>query len=151
MSLMLYPNKAEPQGYRLVDKVLSEQLYFPVKRYGSWDKAKAAAEKEESKLMQRRNLRELRLELGINQLFYPDGSVIGLRKGTRLIHGRLVNMLIAQITVNGKQIKTDRKLNNRTFRDAYISIQDWILQKRGIQRTLEITKQFKECEYLYRF
>ncbi|EQB0495880.1 hypothetical protein ACYAPA_003700 [Vibrio mimicus] len=150
MSIMLYPNKTEPTAYRIQDKVLGVQSYFAFGRYGSDQKALQTAKAALEELKRRRRMRELRLELDVNQLFYPDGRVIGLRTAKKTIKGREVPILIAQITVDGKQIKTDRRLLNRSFFDVYRDIQDWILTKRGIERTPEITKRFKQAAWLYR-
>ncbi|EGR3852999.1 hypothetical protein DEH12_16690 [Vibrio cholerae] len=150
MSIMLYPNKTEPTAYRIQDKVLGVQRYFAFSRYGSDQKAKQTAKAALEELKRRRRMRELRLELDANQLFYPDGRVIGLRTAKKTIKGREVPILIAQITVDGKQIKTDRRLLNRSFFDVYRDIQDWILTKKGIERTPEITQRFKQAAWLYR-
>ncbi|EOW9487973.1 hypothetical protein ACOCGL_003439 [Vibrio cholerae] len=150
MSIMLYPNKTEPTAYRIQDKVLGVQRYFTFSRYGSDQKARQTAKAALEELQRRRRMRELRLELDANQLFYPDGRVIGLRTAKKTIKGREVPILIAQITVDGKQIKTDRRLLNRSFFDVYRDIQDWILTKKGIERTPEITQRFKQAAWLYR-
>ncbi|MCG9703252.1 hypothetical protein L1D19_24640 [Vibrio natriegens] len=55
-------------------------------------------------------------------------------------------MLIAQVTVNGNQVKTDR----RPFHEMYVGIQTWILDKRGIARTKEITQKFEDSAHWYR-
>lgn len=150
MTLMLYPNKQDPTGWRLQDKVLKEQSYFPTKKYGSLDKAEAAGRKAEAELEKRRHYNNMRKELDINKLFYPDGTVIGLRVGNRNTKDGLVRILIAQVTVENKQISTSRILSNRNFRDVYTAMQSWILEKRGITRTREINLMFKKAEPLYR-
>ncbi|EJL6404741.1 hypothetical protein NMS23_003558 [Vibrio parahaemolyticus] len=150
MSILLYPSKRAPRGWRVQDCIFHENYYFPVSKYGSLARAKQAAIKVESRLQERRRLRALRLQLDINQLFYPDGAVIGLQRTTKNIRGKAVPLLIAQVTVNGKQVKTDRRLANRPFHEPYTSIQDWILEKRGLTRTREITQAFEACAYLYR-
>lgn len=150
MTLMLYPNKHDPTGWRLQDKVLKVQMYFPTKQYGSLDKAEAAGRKEEAKLEKRRYFNSQRKELDINKLFYPDGSVIGLRVGSRKTKHGIMPILIAQVTVGNKQVSTSRLLLYRNFRDVYTAMQSWILDKRGITRTREISEMFKKTEHLYR-
>ncbi len=150
-TLMAYPNKRSPRGFRVQDKVLNYQAYFPFGRYGCPIKAAEAARAAQAKVNERRHLREVRLSLDFNQIFKRDGTVIGLRRTQRLINGKTINLLVAQVTVNGKQIKTDRRINvQNCFNEAYSSIQEWILNQRGIERTHEITTAFKKCAYLYR-
>ncbi|MER0262592.1 hypothetical protein ABRZ80_20490 [Vibrio vulnificus] len=149
MTIMAFPSKENPKAYRVQDKRLREQVYCWPSEFGSLAAAKLAAEKKEKEFQSRRKARALRMSLDINQIFHEDGRVRGLRRGTRRINGQNIPMLIVQITVNGKQIKTDRRLINRTFRDAYHEIQNWILARRGIERTYEITKMFKQVEPIY--
>ncbi|MDG2757440.1 hypothetical protein P7M17_17910 [Vibrio parahaemolyticus] len=150
MTPILYPNKETPRAYRVQDKTLGVQRYFFFNKHGSADEAKHKADLEIKKLQERRRMRAIRLNLDINKVFHEDGRVKGLRTGTRKIEGKEIPLLIAQITVNGKQIKTDRRLYNRCFNEVYRSIQDWILDKHGIERTPEITRMFKSCAWMYR-
>ncbi|MCQ9091281.1 hypothetical protein [Vibrio alginolyticus] len=150
MTLMLYPNKHAPKGWRLQDRVLNEQHFFSAHRFGSLDKAKREAEKVQARLATRRHYHDLRQQLDINRVFYPDGRVRGLQRKTKCVRGQDQPMLIAQVTVNGKQVKTDRRLANRCFHEVYTSIQAWILDKRGITRTQEITQQFEDSAHWYR-
>lgn len=50
----------------------------------------------------------------------------------------------------GKQLKTDRRLKNKCFREAYRSLQTWILKHKNIERTPEISRMFNDAESLYR-
>ncbi|NAX32007.1 hypothetical protein CAG63_18340 [Vibrio sp. V37_P2S8PM304] len=150
MTLMLHPNKENPTSYRLQDKTLNVQLYFPFKKHGSMANAKRAAEIAEKKVFERRKFRSMRFEIAINKLFYPDGRIIGLRLGQKIINGQKKRRLIAQITVDGKQIKTDRSLENKNFHTTYNSIVEWILDKRGIDKTIEIEQMIRAAEWLYR-
>ncbi|WP_199481148.1 hypothetical protein [Vibrio owensii] len=150
MTLMLYPNKKEPKGWRLQDKALNVNLYFPVSKYKTMSLAKEAGRIEEHKLLRRRKLLALKSELPINQLFHDDGRVKGVRVASRTINGVTVPILIAQLTCNGKQLKTDRRLKNKCFREAYRSLQTWILKHKDIERTPEISRMFNDAESLYR-
>lgn len=85
----------------------------------------------------------------MNQLFYPDGRVIGLRRGRRTEGNKTHDLLIAQVGVNGKQRSTSRRLTGRCFRQVYRQLQDWILDTRGITRTPEITRLFRQAERFY--
>lgn len=51
MTLMLYPNKKEPKGWRLQDKALNVNLYFPASKYKTMSLAKEAGRIEEHKLL----------------------------------------------------------------------------------------------------
>ena len=94
--------------------------------------------------------RDMRMSLDINQLFYPDGRVIGLRLGTRKTKDGTAPIIIAQVTVDKKQVSTSRNLKNQNFHDVYLAMQEWILEKRGIKRNSEITKLFKNAASRYR-
>ncbi len=150
MTVLRYPTKTSPKGYRVQDKVLKVQKYFPFSKFSSPKKAEKSARDFQKQLSEKRRVRDLRLKLDVNQIFYADGSVKGLAKRQRRSNGKTIPVLRAQVTVNGKQVSTDWQLKNRTFREAYQSIQDWILDKRGIARTREITNLFKEVEDLYK-
>ena len=39
MTVMLYPTKTSPKGYRVQDKVLNVQKYFPFSKFGTPKKA----------------------------------------------------------------------------------------------------------------
>ncbi|BCL72795.1 hypothetical protein TUMSATVNIG1_47670 [Vibrio nigripulchritudo] len=150
MTVMLYPTKTSPKGYRVQDKVLNVQKYFPFSKFDSPKKAEKSAYAFQEQLNEKRRVRDIRLSLDVNQIFHADGSVKGLSKRKRRYGEEVVEALRAQVTVDGKQVSTDWQLKNRTFREAYKGIQDWILDKRGITRTREITNMFKEAEHLYK-
>ncbi|GLQ70865.1 hypothetical protein CW749_14390 [Vibrio sp. vnigr-6D03] len=151
MTVMLYPTKTSPKGYRVQDKVLNVQKYFPFSKFGTPKKAEKSAREFQEQLSEKRKVREIRLTLDVNQIFHADGSVKGLSKRLRRTNnGSVVEVLRAQVSVDGKQVSTDWQLKNRTFREAYKGVQDWILEKRGITRTREITNLFKEVEGMYK-
>ena len=89
MTVMLYPNKTDPKGYRVQDKILNINEYFPFSAHKnkdsqkSKDKALELANDRQLELNERRKYRELRLNLDINKLFNEDGSVIGLKRKTK--------------------------------------------------------------------
>lgn len=149
-TVMLYPNKENPMGWRVQDKPLNENIYFPVSKLGSLDKAELEARKKAEKINGRRRMRSLRLELPLNQLFYKDGTVKGMRVGSREIKGVKTPILIAQIGVNGKQKKNTRILTNRPFTDAYYSLVEWILSEKKIEATPEIMRAFRKALPIYR-
>jgi hypothetical protein len=148
MTIMYYPNKIEPKGYRVQDKIFDVQCYFPFSKYGQ--KAKALAEQKQAYLDQKRAIRHSRMNMDINQIFYPDGSVIGLKRRVRRRPSDIVEVFFFQLTINGKQRKTDIVITGRTFHEAYLIIQEKILKLRDAQRCPEITGMFNDCAYLYK-
>ena len=82
MTVMLYPNKKDPMGYRVQDKIFKVNDYFPFSQHG--DKAFEKAETRQSQLDQNRKFRNMRLDLGINKIFKDSGEVIGLKRTTKV-------------------------------------------------------------------
>ncbi len=68
MTIMLYPNKKEPKGLRVQDKIFKINEYFPFSKYGE-AKALDEANTRQAELNEKRKIRESRLRLGINVIF----------------------------------------------------------------------------------
>lgn len=147
MTVMLYPTKTEPMGYRVQDKVYKINEYFPFSKFG--DSAKKKAEKRQEELNHKRKYRTMSQNLDINQIFDQDGKVIGLKRMYKKKSGKYVDVLFFQIGVNGKQKSSDISLNNKTFKEAYRIAQDKILKLRNLERDLEITLMFRRAEKYY--
>ncbi|WP_140151156.1 hypothetical protein [Vibrio parahaemolyticus] len=62
---------------------MNEQLFFSAHRFGSLYKAKREAEKVQARLVTRRHYHDLRQQLDINRVFYPDGRVRGTSSHSR--------------------------------------------------------------------
>lgn len=150
MTVMIYPNRLTPKGWRVQDKVLRENRYFPISKHGSLEVAKKKAEQFEATLIKRRYFREMRLNLDVNKIFRPDGTVIGLSVTIKKTKEGTIAILKAQITVEGKQISTNRRLNNKVFQEQFVSITNWILEKKCIMPTSEIKSMLKESMPLYK-
>ena len=148
MTIMLYPGKEDPKGYRVQDKVLQVNNYYPISIHGSLDKARLAATQEQERLNTRRRMRKLRMELPINKVFYENGKVIGMRTGKRIVKGEVINLLIAQITVDKKQITNSRQILGN-FKTQYLSLCTWILEKRGLQMDRTLREAFERTAYRY--
>lgn len=152
-TIMIYPNKQDFQGFRVQDKVLNRQYYFTLRQFDNDPiKAANAARQMCEKLNKQRAAIAAQ---DINQIFYPDGRVIGLSHRLKNVNDRgnpkVVNMLSAQITVDKKQIRFERRLGDANgFYEAYEQAQEWILKKRGIKRTEQITQLFKDAQHRYR-
>ncbi len=152
-TIMIYPNKQDFQGFRVQDKVLNRQYYFTLRQFDNDPiKAANAARQMCEKLNKQRAAIAAQ---DINQIFYPDGRVIGLSHRLENVNDRgnpkMVNMLSAQITVDKKQIRFVRRLGDANgFYEAYEQAQEWILKKRGIKRTEQITQLFKDAQHRYR-
>lgn len=147
MTILAHPSKQNVKRYRVQDKVLGIQEYFSISQYG--DKAYKFAEIRQKKLDKIRMLRNIRLNLDINKIFYPDGSIIGLKRSTRNRKQKLVEIFKIQVGISGKQKNTDVTITNRTFQDAYNIAQKKILSLRNIKQSLEIKTKFNDCAFLY--
>jgi len=149
MTVMAHPNKQNIKRYRVQDKVLGIQEYFSIAKYG--DKAKILAEKRQKEISQKRLYRKIRMELDINKIFHPDGTVIGLKRTSKNKSGSIKSIFHIQIHVNGKQKKTDITIDNKTFEQAYLKAQNKILELREIEHSLEIKQMFKKIAGYYKF
>lgn len=92
----------------------------------------------------------MRLNLDVNKIFRPDGTIIGLSVTIKKTKEGAIAILKAQITVEGKQISTNRRLNNKVFQEQFVSITNWILEKKCIMPTPEIKSMLKESMPLYK-
>ena len=139
MTVLLHPSKTNPERYRVWDRELREQLYFPLSKAG-----KAAAEEYDAKIQVRKNARKLMAELGINKLFAPDGSVKGLR---RIVRKDRCSREYLSLYAAKKQ--TDISVNDENFETAYKKAQDWLVEKHCIESTYEIRLMFKRAKNRY--
>jgi len=149
MTVMAHPNKQNIKRYRVQDKVLGIQEYFSISKYGN--KAKTLAEKRQKDISQKRLYRQIRMQLDINKIFHPDGTVIGLKRALKNKSGTIKNILHIQISIKGKQKKTDITINNKTFEQAYLKAQNKILELREIEHSPEITGMFKKVAGYYKY
>jgi hypothetical protein len=148
MTVMPHPNKQNIKRYRVQDKILGIQEYFSIAKYG--DKAKILAEKRQEEISQKRIYRQIRMQLDINRIFNPDGTVKGLKRTLKNKSGSIKQVLQIQIRVNGKQKKTDITIDNKTFKQAYLLAQNKILELRKIDHSLEITAMFQKVAGYYK-
>lgn len=148
MTIMAHPSRQNIKRYRVQDKVLGIQEYFSIAKYGN--KAKILAEKRQKEISQKRLYRKLRMQLDINKIFHQDGTVIGLKRIMKVKSGSLKSVFFIQISMNGKQKKTDITIDNKTFEQAYLKAQNKILALRGIEHSPEISKMFKDVAGCYK-
>jgi len=149
MTVMAHPNKQNIKRYRVQDKVLGIQEYFSIAKFG--DKAKILAEKRQDEISQKRLYRKIRMQLDINKIFHPDGTVIGLKRTLKNKSGSIKKVLQIQISVNGKQKKTDITIDNKTFAKAYLMAKNKILELREVEHCPEITEMFKKVARYYQY
>jgi hypothetical protein len=149
MTVMAHPNMQNIKRYRVQDKVFGIQEYFSIAKHG--DKAKILAEKRQEEISQKRLYRQIRMQLDINKIFHPDGTVIGLKRTLKNKSGSIKKILHIQISVNGKQKKTDITIDNKTFEQAYLKAQNKILELRKIKNSPEITEIFKKIAGYYKY
>ncbi|BCL73970.1 hypothetical protein TUMSATVNIG1_59560 (plasmid) [Vibrio nigripulchritudo] len=149
MTVMLYPSKLNPKGYRVQDKIFKVQKYFPFSKFKTFECALEAAEVFQEELDKKRKYRELRSSLELNQVFDEVGRVKGMRVGFKTRKMRAVPVLVAQITVDGKQVSTDVQLVGKTFKSAFETVRDWILKKKGLSLSLELRHAFNQALPFY--
>ena len=150
MTVMLHPNKKNPERYRVFDRLLGVQEYFSISKYGA-EKAKKLAYERQEELDKKRKMVELKAELGINKLFADDGTVKGLRRIKRVREGRKdAEYLSIQVTVGpNTQKHKEISLMNRSFEEAYLLAQEALLELHNLERTPEITQGFKKARRFY--
>lgn len=140
----LHPNKLKPTSWRVTDKKLGVQEYFPFKMYGSKEAALLNAIIFEEDLAERKLAQYGNPNLGYNMVFNQEGEVKGLR-----YCDKKEPMLVIQFTVEGKQFKNSRLLKGRTIKDALYDICEWSFDKRGINSTQRIRSQLKRSLGLF--
>lgn len=150
MTVMLHPNKENPERYRVLDKELGIQEYFSFTKYGR-KKAKKLADERQAEIDKRKNAMSLRAELGINKIFAQDGSVRGLRRRIRNRENRKEQVLLSlQVTVAPNVHKSKEiSLGNRTFEEAYALVQQTLIEWHDLEMTYEIKQGFIKAKRLY--
>lgn len=150
MTVMLHPNKSNPERYRVFDRYLGIQEYFSIAKLGP-QKAKKLAYERQKEIDEKRKLADLRAELAINKLFDEEGRVKGLRRVKRVREGRKdAEYLSIQVTVKPKvQKHKEISLMNRTFDEGYHLAQALLLDLHGLERTPEIALSFKKARRFY--
>ncbi len=150
MTVMLHPNREEPQRFRVWDRELGVQAYFSFKKYGK-EKAEKLANEMQKDIDKRKKARRLQEELGINKLFDVEGKVKGLRRKVRNRDGRKTyEFLSIQVVVAPKTQRTKEiSLNCRTFDDAWEMAKKTLLEFHSIQSNFEIQQGFKNAKRHY--
>tara|TARA_R110002072_G_scaffold298269_2_gene471978 strand:+ start:26368 stop:26808 length:441 start_codon:yes stop_codon:yes gene_type:complete len=138
---MLHPNKTEPQRYRVWDREMNIQRYFPLTKVG-----KQAAYELDSKVSAAKNAKILISQLGINKLFAQNGSVIGLKRKYRIRKDRASYECFC-LYACGKQ--TEFVINSQNFENAFNKSVNWLLDKHGIAATFEIKQMFRKAKRFY--
>ncbi len=142
----LHPTKENPTSWRLEHKSLNVQEYFPFKRHGSKEAALLAVIQRDEELQPRLKAKELRKELGINQMFDESGNLKGISISKSEKRGILVKM---QLTANGKQIGTDRRTKANDLIDIFNGLARWRMEKLGINSNLEIRRELQSSFRLF--
>lgn len=141
MSVLLHPNKQNPQRYRVWDRETRTQKYFPLTEKGKRD-----AERFDQKVAKVKKARALSRELGINKLFNEDGSVKGLRRNLRERKGRDAYECF---NLYAKGRYTEISLKARSFEEAYDMAKAWLLEQHQVEDSMEIRQKFKKAKRLY--
>lgn len=141
MTVMLHPNKIEPKRYRVWDKELGEQAYYPLTEEG-----RKAADEHQERINRKKETRAMARNLGINKLFRPDGSVKGLKRKYRKRKDRDNYEYFA---LYAQKQQTDIIIREDNFEDAYRRSQLWLMEKLDIEETFEIRQMFKKAKSMY--
>ena len=146
MTILLHPNKENPERYRVWDKELKVQAYYALSKEG-----RKKAEEHQALLDAAKRAKSLRESLPSLKLFHEDGRVKGLKRVYRQRKGRSsYECLSLQATVGPKQHKsTEILLTCRTFDEAYAIAIQWLLDMHQISLNYEISSQFKKARRFY--
>lgn len=141
MSLALHPNKANPKRYRVYNKSLGVQEYFPLTKKGL-----AEAKLEEKHMRRRLEARRIAKGLAINRIFNDDGTIKGMKRTLRKRAGKpdreIFYLCVDQRTHTERLISDD-------FDKCYYSAIEWILRKKEIEMTSELKSMFRSSRRHY--
>ncbi len=133
---MLYPNKENPQAYRVQCKLIKSNRYFYFREYGSEKNALAEATIESGKVLERLKLRRIKLELMINILF--DGDYI---RGMTIVNDKRNNgyRLTMYTRIDGKStLVGDRGLKANSPKEAIEMLFEKALTMHNVKMSHEI-------------
>lgn len=142
----LHPNKESPTCWRLQHKSLGVQEYFSFAKYGTKEAALLALIKREEELSKRLKAKRLRSEIPYNMIFDKDENLKGTSFTCHPVRGQLVKM---QVTVNGKQKSTSRRVNNNDLIDVFLGLANWRMAKLGIEPCRVIKAQLRSSFKLF--
>lgn len=142
MAILLHPSKEKPERYRVWDRGLKVQRYFPLTAKG-----KKSAENEEMRIQKRKRFKSIKDELSVNKLFDSDDNIKGLKRKIRERDGLATYEYFALYACK----KQSEITIGDSFDDAYQRATDWLLEMHGIESTLEIRLIFKKAKKKYRY
>ncbi|MCP5207890.1 MAG: hypothetical protein H7A01_11840 [Hahellaceae bacterium] len=141
MTVLLHPNKTNPERYRVWDRETNTQKYFPLTKEG-----KRQANEFEAKVASIKKARALSRDLAINRLFAPDGSVRGLKRVYRKRRDRPSYECLALYACHRQ---TELTIGKQGFEVTYKKAIAWLLEKYGLEETYEIRQMFKAAKRKY--
>lgn len=146
MTIMLHPNKENPERFRVWDKEMKVQAYYALTKEG-----RKKAEEHQAMLDAAKKAKALRENLPSVKLFHEDGRVKGLKRVYRQRKGRSnYECLSLQVTVGPKQQKsTEILLSRRSFDEAYALAIQWLLDAHKLTSNYEIRTKFKQARRFY--
>ncbi|OXX19157.1 hypothetical protein B9J87_09650 [Vibrio sp. V19_P1S1T109] len=122
------------------------QEYFSFSKYGTKEAALLALIKREEELSKRLKAKRLRSEIPYNMIFDKDENLKGTSFTCHPVRGQLVKM---QVTVNGKQKSTSRRVNNNDLIDVFLGLANWRMAKLGIVPCRVIKAQLRSSFKLF--
>jgi len=149
MTVMLHPNKVNPERYRVLEKGLGINEYFSFAKYGR-TKAKKLAEERQAELDKKKHARDLRSNLYINRVFNEDGTIKGVHKRFRKRKDRQdYECFSVQIAVGQGKQKSTEVIIGANFESSYEKLVKKVLELHGINSSLELKQLFRKAKRHY--
>lgn len=146
MTILLHPNKLNPERYRVWDKELKVQRYFPLTKAG-----RVEAEKCNDRVSERKRARRLSRELDMNRLFDDKGCIRGLRRLYRVRPGRKSYecLKVCIRTDKNKSEYRELSLEIRSFDKAFELCMNWLIEKHDISLSRDLKVMFSQAKKYY--
>lgn len=141
MGLLLHPNKDNPKRYRVWDKALKIQKYYPLTPAG---KKLAKQYLKEINAEKKRIAAEQKLD--VNILFDENGHIKGMKRKHRIRQGR--NSYDC-FSLYAKKQQTEIIINDN-FNACYKKAFEWLLDKHKLTITPQIKRKYNLARKHYK-
>lgn len=141
MAILLHPNKIEPKRYRVLDKSLKIQRYFPLSNSGLKE-----AERLQCKIDECKRAAELKRQLPLTKMFDSDHLIRGLKKRTIVRDDRKTTEVF-KLYCNHKT--TEVSISAHGFDKAFDKAIEWLYEQNNIRPSLELKMEIKKAKRFY--
>lgn len=141
MGLLLHPNKEDPKRYRVWDKELKIQKYYPLTPAG-----KKLANKHIKQINAEKKRLAAERKTDIYLLFTGDGLVKGMKRKVRTRANRAPYECFS---LYAKKQQTEIVIGDK-FNASYRKAFDWLLSKHKLEMTPEVKKRFNKARKFYK-